>query len=125
MGACNSLAVRGVIVRLSPDSARTKNTMANIVASKNISRTAFDLFILVTPFLRVSVPDFLLRANRTAADALRFNASNIAQEVPKKASTIFYPFTRRATEPAILSSAVPARVCQLLNRPHHAPRVRD
>src|SRR5438477_11760926 len=89
MGARGALIVWDAIVRLSPDSARTKNTMANIVASKNISRTAFDLFILVTPFLRVSVPDFLLRANRTAADALRFNASNIAQDVPKKASTIY------------------------------------
>src|SRR5947207_15196086 len=96
MGACDSLAVRGVIVRLSPDSARTKNTMANIVASKNISRTAFDLFILVTTFLRVSVQDFLLCANRTAADALRFNASNIAQDVPKKASTLFCPERLRA-----------------------------
>jgi hypothetical protein len=65
--------------------------MANIVASKNISRTAFDLFILVTPFLRASVPDFLLHTDRTAADAPRFNASDIAQEVPKKASTIFCP----------------------------------
>ncbi|PYK49984.1 MAG: hypothetical protein DME51_07100 [Verrucomicrobia bacterium] len=96
MGARGALIVWDAIVRLSPDSARTKNTMANIVASKNISRTAFDLFILVTPFLRVSVPDFFLHANRTTADALRFNASNIAQDVPKKASTIFCPERSRA-----------------------------
>jgi hypothetical protein len=48
----------GVLVRLSPDSARTKNTMANIVASQKIDRNAFDLFILDTPFPRASVLGF-------------------------------------------------------------------
>jgi hypothetical protein len=33
-------------VRLSPDSARTKNAMAKMVASQKTARTAFDLFIL-------------------------------------------------------------------------------
>jgi hypothetical protein len=58
--------VWGVLVRLSPDSARTKNTMANMVASQKTGRIAFDFFIFVTPFLRASVPDFLLhrRSNR-------------------------------------------------------------
>jgi hypothetical protein len=51
--------VWGVLVRLSPDSARTKNTMANMAATQKIGRTAFDLFILVTPFLRASVADLL------------------------------------------------------------------
>jgi hypothetical protein len=78
----------GIPVRVSPDSARTKNTMANVVASQKMDRNAFDLFILDTPFLRASVPGCLLHTDRTAADAPRFNASNTAQEVPKKASTI-------------------------------------
>jgi hypothetical protein len=30
--------------------------MANMVASQKITRTAFDLFILVTPFLRARAP---------------------------------------------------------------------
>jgi hypothetical protein len=59
VGAAVSFCAR-VLGRLSPDSARTKNMMANVVASQKISRNAFDLFILVTPFLRASVPDFLL-----------------------------------------------------------------
>jgi hypothetical protein len=46
-------------VRLSPDSARTKNTMANMVASQKIDRIAFDFFIFFTPFLRASVRIFL------------------------------------------------------------------
>jgi hypothetical protein len=53
-------------VRLSPDSARTKNTMANMVASQKTDRNAFDFFIFFTPFLRASAPIFLLhrRSNR-------------------------------------------------------------
>jgi len=51
-----ALFVSGILERLSPDSARTKNTMANMVASQKTGRTAFDLFILVTPLLRASVP---------------------------------------------------------------------
>jgi hypothetical protein len=57
------LFVWGALVRLSPDSARTKNTMANTMVSQKIARTAFDLFILVTPLLRASVP-YLLISNR-------------------------------------------------------------
>jgi len=41
-----------------------------MVASQKTDRNAFDLFILVTPLLRASVP----YVYRTAADALRFNA---------------------------------------------------
>jgi hypothetical protein len=84
MGARGALFVSCILVRLSPDSARTKNTMAKMVASQKTGRTAFDLFILVTPFLRASVP----YVYRTAADALRFNARHIEQEVPRKASRI-------------------------------------
>jgi hypothetical protein len=58
MGARGALIVWDAIVRLSPDSARTKNTMANVVASQKIDRNAFDLFILDTPFLRASVLGF-------------------------------------------------------------------
>src|SRR6266516_59669 len=46
IGADGAVSVWGALVRLSPDSARTKNTMANMVASQNSGRTAFDLFIL-------------------------------------------------------------------------------
>ena len=52
-----ALFLRGVIVRMSPDSACTKNTMANIVASQKIDRTAaLDLFILLFVLLRANVP---------------------------------------------------------------------
>src|SRR5580765_8721850 len=40
----------GMLVRLSPDSARTKNTRANIIPSQKVARTAFDLFILFYSF---------------------------------------------------------------------------
>jgi len=46
IGADGAVTVWGALVRLSPDSARTKNTMANMVASQKTGRTAFDLFIL-------------------------------------------------------------------------------
>src|SRR5438128_10678886 len=48
--------VSGILVRLSPDSARTKNTMANIIASQKIGRAAFNLFIVLLLLLRPSVP---------------------------------------------------------------------
>ena len=52
-----ALLVRGVILRMSPDSAGTKITMANIVASQKIDRTAaLDLFILLFVLLRANVP---------------------------------------------------------------------
>jgi hypothetical protein len=41
-------------MRLSPDSARTKNTIANIIPSQKIARTAFDLFIVLLLVLRDS-----------------------------------------------------------------------
>ena len=91
-----ALFVLGMLVRLSPDSARTKNTMANMVASQKIGRATFNLFIVLFLFLRVSVPDFLLHTDRTAADALRFNTRNTAQEVPKKASRICCAESHRA-----------------------------
>jgi hypothetical protein len=47
--------------RLSPDSALTKNAMANIVASQKVTLTAFDLFMILLLLLRASVPDFPFR----------------------------------------------------------------
>jgi hypothetical protein len=44
------LFVWGVLVRLSPDSACTKNAIANTIASQKIPRTAFNLFILYSFF---------------------------------------------------------------------------
>jgi hypothetical protein len=51
-----ALFVWGVSVRLSPDSACTKKTIANIVASQTIDRT--DLFIVLFLLLRACVPGF-------------------------------------------------------------------
>jgi len=53
-----ALFVWGILVRLSPDSARTKNTMANIIPSQKIARTAFDLLLVLFLLLRASLPDF-------------------------------------------------------------------
>src|SRR6266566_2864007 len=51
-----ALFVRGILARLSPDSARTKNTIANIIASQNVSRTtAFNRFMILFFLLRASV----------------------------------------------------------------------
>jgi len=59
MGAGAALLAWGTLARLSPDSARTKNAMANIVASQKVTRTAFDLFMILLLRLRASVVDFL------------------------------------------------------------------
>jgi hypothetical protein len=59
MGAGAALLAWGMLVCLSPDSARTKNAMANIVASQKVARTAFDLFMILLLLLRASVRDFL------------------------------------------------------------------
>jgi hypothetical protein len=49
-----------MVMRLSSDSARDKDTIANIVASKQISRTpAVNSFMVLLLFLRASVVDFL------------------------------------------------------------------
>jgi hypothetical protein len=59
MNPCGALFVRGILARLSPDSARTKNTIANIVASQKVSRTtAFNRFMILFLLLRASVPEF-------------------------------------------------------------------
>jgi hypothetical protein len=60
MGAGAALFACGMLARLSPDSALTKNAMANIVASQKVVRTKFDLFMILLLLLCASVPDFLL-----------------------------------------------------------------
>src|SRR5205809_3707213 len=86
----------GILVRLSPDSARTKNAITKIIARQKIPRTAFNLFILLFLLLRASVLDFHSHRDRTAADALQFGAGDVAQKHPRKASRIF---VRKATQP--------------------------
>jgi hypothetical protein len=55
-----ALFVLGILVRLSPASARTKNTMANIIPSQKIGRAAaFDLFMVLLLLRRARVTEFL------------------------------------------------------------------
>jgi hypothetical protein len=62
--ACSFCGI--TLVRLSPDSARTKNTIANMIASQKIGRAAFNLFMVLLLLLRAGVPgfSFTLRPNR-------------------------------------------------------------
>src|SRR6266478_6253981 len=69
---------------MSPDSARTKNTMANIIPSQKIARTAFDLFILLFLLLRASVLVFRLHRDQTAADASAIQCQRCCAAVSKK-----------------------------------------
>jgi hypothetical protein len=89
IGGADMLFVWGVLVRLSPDSACTKNAITKMIASQKIPRTAFNLFILLFLLLRASLLVFRLHRDQTAADALRFSARDIAQELREKASRIF------------------------------------
>ncbi|PYL05353.1 MAG: hypothetical protein DME31_00570 [Verrucomicrobia bacterium] len=57
-GAAVSFCARA-LARLSPDSARTKNTTANTVASQKIGRTAFDLVILLLLFCAPAFRNFV------------------------------------------------------------------
>jgi hypothetical protein len=60
---------------LSPDSARTKNTMANIIPSQKIGRTAFNLFIVLFLLLRASICGFHFKVDTepqlTPCDSVR------------------------------------------------------
>jgi hypothetical protein len=76
----------GAFARFSPDSARTKIPSAKIAATQKINRAALDIFILLVLFY---APAFGISLYRIAADALRFNARDIAQMRAKKASRIF------------------------------------
>src|SRR5437016_5670786 len=96
--ACSFCGI--TLVRLSPDSARTKNTMANMIPSQKIARTALDFFILfLTPFLRASVPDFLYtqtESRLTLCDSAPGILRRGFQE--RQAES----FVRKATEPTDL-----------------------
>jgi hypothetical protein len=46
-----------MVARLWPDSARTKNTAANMIASQRIPRAAINLFMVLLLLPRVSIPD--------------------------------------------------------------------
>jgi hypothetical protein len=71
-----------------------------MTASQKIGRAAaFNLFIVLILLLRASVPGFSFTLSRTAADALRFSAGDIAQELRRMASKIF---VQKATEPTDL-----------------------
>ena len=45
-----ALALLGVVVRLSPDSARTKNPVATRTATQKINLATFDIFMLLVLF---------------------------------------------------------------------------
>jgi len=76
----------GAFARFSPDSARTKKPIAKMAVTQKINRAALDIFILLFLFY---APAFGISLYRIAADALRFNARDIAQALAKKASRIF------------------------------------
>src|SRR5438270_10714676 len=62
-----------VVMRLSPDSACDKNAIANMIASKQVSRTtAFNRFMVLLLLLRVSIVDFPYLEAEPVAGALRF-----------------------------------------------------
>jgi hypothetical protein len=55
----------GALVRLRPDSARTRNVIAKMIASQKISRPAFDVFMVLSLLLRASVPESVFTSNRS------------------------------------------------------------
>jgi hypothetical protein len=75
-----------MLVRLSPDSARTKNPSAKMAVTQKINRAALGIFILLVLFY---APALGISLCRNAADALRFSSRNLAQAPVKKASKIF------------------------------------
>jgi hypothetical protein len=76
-----------MLVRLSPDSARTKNPSAKMAVTQKINRAALDIFILLVFFY---APASGISLCRNATDALRFRAPDIAQALAKKASRSFF-----------------------------------
>jgi hypothetical protein len=96
IGGAGMLFVWGVLVRLSPDSACTKNAITKTIASQKIPRTAFNLFIVLFLLLSASVLVFRLHRDQTAADPLRFSVRDLAQGFREKASRIF---VKKATQP--------------------------
>jgi hypothetical protein len=70
MAPGGALLIWGILVRLSPDSAFVKNTMASVIASQKIPRTAFDLFMLLLLLLGARVPDFFIEPQLTLRDPM-------------------------------------------------------
>src|SRR6266436_6275859 len=91
-----ALFVSGMLMRLSPDSARTKNTMANIIPSQKIPRT--DLFIVLFFLLRASVLVFRLHRDQTAADASAIQCQRCCAAVSKKGKQNLCPKSIDADE---------------------------
>jgi len=55
------LSLSGTLPRFSPDSARTKNPVATMIASQKIDLAAFDFFMLLVLFCTPAFPDFPLK----------------------------------------------------------------
>jgi len=85
-------------VRLSPDSARTKNTMANIIPSQKIGRAAaFDLFMLFSFFCAPAFRIFFyIEPQLTLCDSASGILRRCFQE--RQAES----FVRKATKPTDL-----------------------
>jgi hypothetical protein len=81
IGAAASSLCGLVLARLSPDSARTKNTIPKMIAVQKINRAAFNLFIRVTPFMRARgfIHEYPTARLRTAIQRQQY-----AQEVRKR-----------------------------------------
>jgi hypothetical protein len=79
------------LVRLPPDSARTRNVIVKMIASQKMNRPAvLNFFIVLTLLLCASVIGILFYIE-PHLNALRFNAGvDIAQEFPTKPSRIFW-----------------------------------
>jgi hypothetical protein len=58
MGAAACCFCSGMLARLSPDSARTKNPVARKTAVHKINLAAFDIFMLLILFCAPTCPDF-------------------------------------------------------------------
>jgi hypothetical protein len=101
-----ALFLLGRLVRLSPDSAFVKNTMASVIASQKIPRATFDLFMLLLLLLRASVADFFIEPQLTLRDPMsRAILRRSFQERQAKS------FGRKATKPINLRKK---KVTQLL-----------
>src|SRR5947199_5929055 len=97
--ACSFCGV--TLVRLSPDSARIKNTTANMVASQKVTRTAFDFFIFFNSFFARQRFGLSFRTETEPHLTLRdsaFGATLRRSFKERQAES----FGRNATEPADL-----------------------
>jgi len=90
-----ALFVFGIFVCLSPDSARTKNTMANTIPIQKIARTAFDLFIVLFLLPRASVPSFCSTSRPNPPLTLSDSVSGILRSSFQKRQAESLSETRR------------------------------